>query len=83
MPNILAGKRNTTIEFCQGLQVVQKHELYELSMTRTLSEHLIDFSLSGMRANMHGYFTAVTYFISFWVIYREFACSVSFARLYI
>ena len=35
---ILTGKRNATIEFRQVRHVVHKHELRELTMTRTLSK---------------------------------------------
>ena len=34
----MTGKRNATIEFCQVGHVVHKHELHELTMTRTLSK---------------------------------------------
>ena len=35
---ILTGKRNDTIQFGQARHVVHKHELHELTMTRTLSK---------------------------------------------
>ena len=63
--NKLTGKINATIQFCQVRHVVHKHELHELTVTRTLSEALglfefIHFCLSGMLANtcigLHGYF---------------------------
>ena len=50
------GKRNATIELCQVRHVGHKHELHELTMTRTLSKasglfEFIDFCLSGMLVN--------------------------------
>ena len=49
--------------------VVHKHELHELTMTRTLSKasgliEFIDFCLSCILANKHEYLPAVTNFIS-------------------
>ena len=66
------GKRNATIEFCQVRHVVHKHELQELTMTRTLSKpsglfEFIYFCLSFMNI-----LSAVTNFISFRVIFRKF-----------
>ena len=54
----MTGKRNATIEFCQVIHVVHKHELHELTMTRNLSKalsglfELIDFCLSCILANV-------------------------------
>ena len=65
--------------------MVHKHELHELTMSKTLSKasglifKFIDFCLSGMLANIH----AVTNVISFRVIIEKLLCSVSFARQYI
>ena len=54
---ILTGKRNATVEFVVR-HVVRKHELHELTMTRTLSKasvlfEFIEFCLSGMIVNIH------------------------------
>ena len=42
---ILTGKRNAAIEFSQVRHVVHKHELHEITMTRSLSKAsgLFDF----------------------------------------
>ena len=85
---ILTGKRNATIEICHVRYVVHKHELHELTMTRTLSKasgsfEFIDFGLTACWLIYMNILTAVTYFISFRVIYRNFACIVSLACQYI
>ena len=53
----MTGK-NSTIEFCQFIYVVHKHDLHEITMTRTLSKasglfEFIDFCLSCMLADIH------------------------------
>ena len=35
--HILTGKRNAEIEFCRVRHVVHKHELHELTITRTVA----------------------------------------------
>ena len=42
---ILTGKRNATLGFCQVRHVVHKHELHELTMTRTLNPVCMLFSV--------------------------------------
>ena len=63
--SILTDKRNATIEFCQDRHVVHKHELHELTMTRTLSKASEIFEFLELLANIHEYFNSVTYFISY------------------
>ena len=61
VPDIQTSKRHATIELLQVIHVAHKHELIVLTMTRILSKtsrlfEFIDFCLSGMLADKHGYF---------------------------
>ena len=61
VPDIQTSKRHATIELLQAIHVAHKHELIVLTMTRILSKtsrlfEFIDFCLSGMLADKHGYF---------------------------
>ena len=61
--SILTGKRNPTIEFCQVINVVHKHEL---TMTRTLSKALGYMNLS------------IFVYQACWLIYMNILTAVTF-----
>ena len=82
------GKKEALQKYSVRLHMcVHKHELYEFTMTRTLSKHrgYLNVSIFVYQSCWLIYMydlTAVANLISFSVIYRFFAYSVSFARQY-